>query len=314
MSRGGVTPLKVRLRRLLVILPWLAERGSASLAEMSERFQISEKELVADLEQAAMCGLPPFLDELVDLYIDDDGVAHIDVPRFFTRPLRLTAPEGFSLLMAGRTALALPGADPSGPLARALGKLEAVLGSDGMVLDLAQPAATGELVRAVDDLAEVRVEYWSASSDELSERRLVPRAVFADRGRWYVLADDDRSGEERTFRIDRIVSCERTGRHGEPREVQVPSGDDWFDDASALPVATLRLPADDRWVVERFPTRSVVEDGDVLVVELAVASEAWLRELLLRLGPSTEVVAPDTWRDLAARSAAELLAARYAAD
>ena len=74
MSRGA-SPLKVRLRRLLVILPWLAERGSASLAEMSERFQISEKELVADLEQAAMCGLPPFLDELVDLYIDDDGVA-----------------------------------------------------------------------------------------------------------------------------------------------------------------------------------------------------------------------------------------------
>ena len=65
MSPKGPSPLKVRLRRLLVILPWLAERGSASLAEMSERFQISEMELVADLEQAAMCGLPPFLDELV---------------------------------------------------------------------------------------------------------------------------------------------------------------------------------------------------------------------------------------------------------
>lgn len=312
--RGGVTPLKVRLRRLLVILPWLAERGSASLAEMSERFQISEKELVADLEQAAMCGLPPFLDELVDLYIDDDGVAHIDVPRFFTRPLRLTAPEGFSLLMAGRTALALPGADAAGPLARALGKLEAVLGADGMVLDLAQPEVTGDLVRAVDDLAEVRVQYWSASSDEVSERNLMPRAVFADRGRWYLLADDERSGEQRTFRIDRILSFERTGVHGAPRDVQVPGGDDWFDGAASLPVVTLRLPASDRWVIERFPVRQVAEEGDALVVELVVASEAWLRELLLRLGPTTEVVSPEEWRGLAARSAAELLAARYAAD
>lgn len=312
--RGGVTPLKVRLRRLLVILPWLAERGSASLEEMSERFQISEKELVADLEQAAMCGLPPFLDELVDLYIDDDGVAHIDVPRFFTRPLRLTAPEGFSLLMAGRTALALPGADPAGPLARALGKLESVLGSDGMVLDLAQPAATAELVDAVEELAEVTVEYWSASSDEVSERNLVPRAVFADRGRWYLLADDDRSGEQRTFRIDRILSCVRTGRIAEPREVQVPTGDDWFEGAAALPVVTLRLPADDRWVVEKFPVRSVVDDDGALVVELAVASEAWLRELLLRLGPTSEVLEPAEWRGLAATAADELLAARYAAD
>ena len=314
MSPRGPSPLKVRLRRLLVILPWLAERGSASLAEMSERFQISEKELMTDLLQAAMCGLPPFLDELVDLYIDDDGIAHLGVPRFFVRPLRLTAPEGLSLLIAGRTALAMPGADPAGPLARALAKLEAVLGSDGMVLDLAQPPATAELAAAAAELAEVRVDYWSASSDEVSDRRLVPRAVFSDRGRWYLLADDDRSGEERTFRIDRILGCERTGRHGEPRAVEVPTGDDWFDDLASAATVTLRLPVADRWVVERFPVRSVGEHGDHLVAEMAVASESWLRELLLRLGPATVVVSPDEWRDLGATSARELLEARYAAD
>ena len=48
-------------------------------------------------------------------------------------------------------------------------------------------------------------------------------------------------------------------------------------------------------------------------LELAVASEGWLRELVMRLGPSTTVLEPAMWRDLAARSAAELLAARYAA-
>ncbi len=312
MSPRAAAPLKVRLRRLLVILPWLAERRQASLAEMSERFQISERELVADLEQAAMCGLPPFLDELVDLYIDDDGVAHMDLPRFFTRPLRLTAPEGFALLTAGRTALALPGADPEGPLARALRRLEAVLGPDAMVLDLAQPAATADLVAAVDDVSELRVQYWSASSDEVTERCLLPRAVFADRGRWYVVADDDRSGEVRNFRIDRIVSWERTGRHGEPREVTVPTGDDWFD--GAAPTVLLRVPVAARWVVERFPVRSVVEDGAVLRVEVAVVNERWLREVLLRLGPGASVLEPEAWRDLGAQAAAELLAARYAAD
>jgi proteasome accessory factor C len=316
VSPKATSPLKVRLRRLLIILPWLADRGSASLQEMSERFQISEQELIADLEQAAMCGLPPYLDELVDLYIDDDGVAHIDVPRFFTRPLRLTAPEGFSLLMAGRTALALPDAESDGPLARALAKLEAVLGSDGMVLDLAQPPATAELVAAVDDIAEMRVEYWSASSDEVSTRTLVPRAVFSDRGRWYLLADDERSQQERTFRIDRILACERTGSLGEPRAVTVPGGD-WFDDLSSLDTVSLRLEAAGRWVTERFPIRSMTdaEDGSgALVVELAVASEGWLRQLLVRLGPAATVLAPERWRDLGARAASELLAARYAAD
>lgn len=310
-------PLKERMRRLLVMLPWLMERGSATLAEMCERFQVSERDLVADLEQAAMCGLPPFLDEVVDLYIDE-GVAHVGVPRFFTRPLRLTAPEGFSLMVAGRAALSMPGADPEGPLGRALGKLEDVLGDDAMVVDLAQPPATADVISAVDDRARLVVSYWSASSDEVSERTLTPRTVFADRGRWYVVADDDRSGEQRTFRLDRFVSWARTGEHApapaDDVAVTVPSGDGWFDELPEQSTVTLRVAHAGWRVLERLPVRSVDDDGDRLTVVLAVTSERWLRQLLLRLGTQAEVVAPTAWQHLAAEAAAELLAARYAAE
>lgn len=304
------------MRRLLVMLPWLMERGSATLAEMCERFQVSERDLVADLEQAAMCGLPPFLDEVVDLYIDE-GVAYVGVPRFFTRPLRLTAPEGFSLMVAGRAALSMPGADPDGPLARALAKLEAVLGDDAMVVDLAQPPATADVIAAVDDRARLVVSYWSASSDEVTDRVITPRAVFADRGRWYVVADDDRSGEQRTFRLDRFVTWDRTGEQAPATDDAapvVPSGDGWFDDVSDQSIVTLRvLPAGWR-VLERLPVRSVDDDGDHMTVAMAVTSERWLRQLLMRLGPMADVVSPDAWRELAADAATELLATRYAAD
>ena len=55
-----------------------------------------------------MCGLPPFVDEMIDVFIDED-VVFVGVPRLFTRPLRLTAPEGFALVAAGRAAMQLPG-------------------------------------------------------------------------------------------------------------------------------------------------------------------------------------------------------------
>ena len=111
-----------RLRRLLVMLPWLMERGEVPVAEMAARFELTEAELVGDLELAALCGLPPFIDEMIDVFIDE-GVVFAGVPRLFTRPLRLTAPEGFALLSSGRAAMQLPGADPDGALARALDKL-----------------------------------------------------------------------------------------------------------------------------------------------------------------------------------------------
>jgi proteasome accessory factor C len=294
------------------MLPWLMERGQATVAEMAERFQVSEKDLITDLEQAAMCGLPPFVDEFIDLFVDD-GMITVGVPRFFTRPLRLTAPEGFALLMAGRAAMALPGADTDGPLARALDKLEVVLGDDAMVLDLAQPPATAALVDAIEQGTTMSITYWSASSGTSTERVIAPRAVFADRGRWYVVALDDRSGEDRTFRIDRMTGWEPTGRPAPAPvdAVRTSGGDAWFDELADLPVVTLRLRPAGRWVAERYPVRSVESDGDHTVVQMAIVSENWLRDLVLQLGTDAQVVDPPAWRGLAARAASDLLATRY---
>jgi len=102
-----------RLRRLLVMLPWLMETGEVPLAEVARRFDMTETQVQSDLELVAMCGLPPFIDEMIDVFVDD-GVVFVGVPRLFTRPLRLTAPEAFSLLASARAAMQLPGADRRG--------------------------------------------------------------------------------------------------------------------------------------------------------------------------------------------------------
>jgi proteasome accessory factor C len=295
---------------MLVMLPWLMERGEVPVAEMADRFGLTEEQLVKDIELVSMCGLPPYLDELIDVWIDE-GVVSTGVPRVFTKPLRLSAPEGFALLAAARVAMQLPGAEADGPLARALEKLAAALG-DVVTIDQPQPAATVAIAAAVEACERVRITYWSASSESSSEREITPRRVFLDRGRWYVVADDHRSGEQRIFRIDRVEECTSTGVFDEPRQVEAPTGDDWFADA-ALPVAQLLLNDSARWVVERYPTRSVQAHPEGVVVELTVTDPRWLRELLLRLGPSATVLLPTEWRQLGADAARTLLA-RYDAD
>jgi proteasome accessory factor C len=86
----------------------------------------------------------------------------------------------------------------------------------------------------------------------------------------------------------------------------VPGGDEWFAD-DELPAALLHVPASGGWVAERYPTRSVVADGEGWLIEVTVASERWLRDLLLRLGPAAAVLQPAEWRDLGATAAGELL-------
>jgi proteasome accessory factor C len=309
-ARRGPRPTGDRLRRLLVMLPWLMERGEVPLAEMAARFGLTEAELVKDLELAAMCGLPPFVDEMIDVFIDE-GTVFTGVPRLFTRPLRLTAPEGFALLAAAGVAMQMPGADADGALARALAKLAKVLGDVAVVVEGSAPPAAEDIAAAANEHARLRISYWSAGAAAPREREVTPRRVFVDRGHWYVIADDGRSGEERTFRVDRIESWQRTGVIDAPRDVDAPSSDEWFVD-DELPTTRLRLAPSAGWVIERYPTLNVEKDGTGWIVELAVTDERWLAELLLRLGPGADVLAPAEWVGLGAR-AAEALLARYEA-
>lgn len=305
-----------RLRRLLVMLPWLMEVGEAPVSEVARRFDLTEDEVQRDLELVAMCGLPPFVDEMIDVFVDD-GTVVVGVRRLFTRPLRLTAPEGFSLLAAGRAAMELPGADPGGPLGRGLDKLATALGvpddgsvdgTTGVAVDLGAPRFGDELASAVADGAEVDVDYYSPARDELTARRLVPRHVFVESGNWYVLADDDRSGERRTFRIDRIERVERTGRTV-PTDGTATTPPAFFVDAD-VPRVVLELDEPARWVIEAYPVDEAVDGASGTVrVRLPVSSERWLAKLLLRLGPDARVIDPPGGDAPAADMARRILAA-----
>jgi predicted DNA-binding transcriptional regulator YafY len=299
-----------RLRRLLVMLPWLMERGEVPVAEVAARFHVSERHLIQDLEVASMCGLPPYLDELIDIWIDD-GVVHVGVPRLFTRPLRLTAPEGFALLAAGRAAMTLPGADASGPLGRALGKLAAAVGADepALVVDVERPAFLDLVQAAVDRSERLAVTYYSPRAGALRTRPIDPQSVYAARGRWYVVADDSLTGAPRTFRVDRMEAAEPTGEHFSHRDV--PVGADWFADADTVEAVVL-LPTSAAWVTETYPVEEVTDEPDGrLRVRLPIFHERWLERLLLRAGPEAEVLLPTEWTALGRRAATRLLE-RYA--
>lgn len=316
-----------RLRRLLAVIPWLAARGTATFEEIAERFNMDVRTVEDELLLAACCGLPPYTpDRLIELIVDEQGVT-ANVPPYFTRPLRLTAADGFAILAAGRALLAVPGSDDSGPLATALDKLSAVLGGEsggggggagsgsggvagGVAVEFDAPARLSELREAAEAAERVAIEYYSASRDEVTSREVDPLAVFADRGRWYVAAWCHRANGVLTFRVDRVRSLRRTGETFE--RSAYPDVDPALRLGPDLRMVTLVLPASARWVVETYPTESVEagEDGS-LRVTLPVTGLPWLERLLLRVGPEGRVEAPEEWRGVGRDVAARLLA-RYA--
>src|SRR5436853_7536388 len=110
------------------MLPWLAERGRVSIQEVADRFDMRPEDVVAELELAACCGLPPYTpDQLIELIVTDEEV-EANLGGRLARPLRFSAAEGFTVAASARAILAVPGADPPGALAPPLANADATPG------------------------------------------------------------------------------------------------------------------------------------------------------------------------------------------
>jgi predicted DNA-binding transcriptional regulator YafY len=302
-----------RLRRALAMLPWLLERGEVPVREVAERFGLGEDDVVADIGLIGAFGVDERagLDRLeVDIWEDDDtgeAVVHAFRGALLAAPPRLTDAHSFAVLTAGRALLAVPGADPSGALGRALGKLESALGDDAAVaVDLEQPEHLGIVQEAAAGRQRLHIEYWSQYRDVVAERRIDPLAVYSLRGRWYVLGWDEPSGEHRRFRVDRIRSSRPTGETFEHDPIEPPT--ESFEPPADAPLVTLLLPPPGRWVVEAYEPVEEDELGDgSLRVSFYLVGERWLERLLLRVGPGALVESPEVLRDLPRRAARRLL-------
>ncbi len=206
----------MRADRLIATLLLLQARGRMTAAELAGELEVSERTARRDLEALAMAGVP-----------------------VYPRPGR---GGGWSLIGGARTDLtgmmgpevralfvALAASPHSGPeLGRALRKLisatpeplrdEAEAAAQTVLVDGTRWSGAGiqgsdtdrELLqRGVIAREELELRYGSPSGRR-STRTVRPLGLVAKAGVWYLVADTEAG--RRTFRLDRVLSVEATGR------------------------------------------------------------------------------------------------------
>ncbi len=317
MSPAGDTA--TRLRRLLAILTWLAQEGEAPVDEVAARFDLTPAALVAELEMAACCGVPPYTpDQLLEIVVTEDTVS-TRVGTDLARPRRLSPSEGLALAASARALLAVPGSDEDGALSRALSKLDRALGQTGIEVELDTPDLLDVVRDAVAAGERLRITYYSASSDQTSERTVTPRRLFASEGHWYVDARCEVADGVRRFRVDRIATAVPAGPAAPDvlaEELPPLSGRDEAAPAGGIGAFVpgpdsrkVRIVADPSrgWLFDTIQAAGCGELDGRPVWEVYVGGDAWLERLLLRLGPEAEVVEPAEDRDLAPEAARRIL-------
>jgi proteasome accessory factor C len=290
-----------RLARLLNLVPYLLARPGIAVSEAAADLGVSDRQLREDLELLWVCGLPGYgPGDLIDMAFDGDRVT-ITYDAGIDRPLRLNQDEALALVVALRMLAQVPGVQNLDAVERALAKIESAAGDAAADLPvLASQTSAGmervaDLQGAVARRHAMRLTYYTATRDEITERVVDPMRVLVVGGRIYLEAWCRRAEAVRRFRADRIESAT------ELDEPAAPPPDAQFTDVSEgifspspeLPLVTLRIGRWSRWITEYYPCERVVEESpERWLVSLRASDLAWARRLVLGLGPDVTVLGP----------------------
>ncbi|WP_018179228.1 helix-turn-helix transcriptional regulator [Jongsikchunia kroppenstedtii] len=206
--------------RVLTLLELLQAGGTQSVATLSTRLGVDERTVRRYVTQLVEMGVP------VESIRGRHGGYRV-APGYRMPPLMLTDEEALTLLLGlavGRRSGGLPIDDET--VEDAISKLRRVLPQgtaarlDALLfsadLSLLGPSdrsaqATGDtdpnvlmiVAEAARDRHPVEIGY-TRHGGQASQRTILPYGIVARSGRWYVTGHESRTGEVRTFRVDRI--------------------------------------------------------------------------------------------------------------
>lgn len=293
--------LSTRLSRLLNMVPYFLANPGISAPEAAAELGVSTKQLMSDLNQLWMCGLPGYgPGDLIDLSFSEESI-EVTFSAGIDRPLRLTSIEATALLVALRSIADLPGmVDPTAARS-ATAKIEsAISGEAGQRSepDTAEPVEAPAVTTVRSALADgraLRLVYYSASRDVVSERVVDPiRIVLVDNNS-YLQAWCRQAEGVRLFRFDRIEEATELDEPANPpsHATEESAGLDLFSDDPAVALARLRIRGDYGWVLDQYPMHPVVvhPDGSVEAT-MRFATLGWIARLLLGFGSGVTVLGP----------------------
>jgi proteasome accessory factor C len=297
-----------QLRRILHLIPRLADGEPHSLDEISRRIGVDRSVIMRDIESITRrFEVPGGFVEGLQVYVEADTISV--VPNHFLRPMRLTRSEllalelGLAMLRGERPPEehhAIEGA--AARLRQALAKLPGEDVADDLRVASLSPAGDLQHLRqlreALRERRRVRLTYHKAGEEQSSHRVICPYGIVFASGMWYAVAFCETSEGIRIFRLDRVERVELlSARYEQAREFSLDALVREGRMFHAPEAGTLRVrysPRIARWIVER-EGQALAEDGS-LTMDHPLADPDWAVRHVLQYGPDAEVVEPPAVR------------------
>lgn len=303
-----------QVSRLLALVPYLQRHSDADLDQTATDFGVTTDQLIADLKVLWYCGLPEGLPgDLIEIdmdAVDESGRIRLSNAEYLGRPMRFTPDEALSLVVALRAVAELAGEQDAKAVRSALAKLEAATGTSTAATVAVSGGAPGVrelLAAAIAEHKQVSFDYTDAALQP-SHPVVAPVRLITNDGFGYLQAWNPQRSDWRSYRLDRIADV-RSSDEAVPELGDPPDFDpSWWERSADAVAVTLTVTPKAAWITEYIPVQQVRRTDAGVEVELLVADPAWLRALVLRLGPDLLAAQPAPILASAVDAATEALA------
>jgi proteasome accessory factor C len=308
--------LATRLTKMLSIIPYFLAHPGQNIRDGAKALGMSVPELHRDLNRLWLCGLPGYSPgDLIDISFAGDAV-EVGFSAGVDRPLRLTRTEATLLVVALRALAELPsGVDPTAALG-AIEKIETASQGEIAGATAAHEPESPAIRTARAALAAgraLKIRYYSATSDAVTDRVIDPIRVVLQGRSSYIQAWCRASQAVRLFRLDRLEDAAELLEPSRPEASPAVTAGFWGESGEP-PKALVAVASDAAWAIEHHgmtATCDRTEDG-WLIAGLGYGSPDWLRRFLLGHGTEVTLLEPAELVSDAAESARMALR-RYSA-
>ncbi len=297
-----------RLARMLKIITLVKANPNLNRSDLAKLCEVdSVRTIQRDINSLSLAEIPIYW----------SGKGYEIMPDFFLPPMALTIEEAFSLILSARVYAEGEGQFHRSTLESAISKIIAILpksskelletGSAKINVERRKISDSGDLIgkiyQSIMETKQLRILYYSYSSNKTSERVVDPYALTFRRRAWYLIGYCHTKQKVLMFRTSRIKSMKYTGesfQHPQNFSVDNYLGKSWqVMTGEETKVIVRFFPEVVPLIkeVEWHPTQQIIDlpDGSILFI-VTVAGTKEISLWILSYGDKAEVLFPEKLR------------------
>ena len=298
-----------RFARILKMVPFLSTHQGISIQEACDIFNVSERDLIADLNLLWVCGLPGYSHlELIDVQFDGVYIS-ISNADPLSRPRKLTYEESSALIVALNSLLLNVDTQSREQIVDLIAKLVKISERiDPLVsIDVSTLAKLPEIHlidKAIIENLQISIDYYSPTTDALTSRMIAPLEYIEDSsGRRYLYAWCYAAEDFRQFKLERIRAVRDTNEKAAKFDMPSKSVQSQRNSIE-LELNEKALWFAEEWGIQNLE-RNLAEQGFIGTVNLH--NHEWAIRAVLALGGDLRIPKDALLKqEIAARAAAAL--------